>query len=53
MQSCMVDGGLMWSGQYPAETQERVETGDTEYKNKGGGPRLPSNHSFKVKSKER
>ena len=49
----MVDGGLLWDGQDPYVTQERAETRDMEYKNKVDGISLPSNHSFKVNSKER
>ena len=49
----MVDGGLLRAGQDPAVTQDRAKTRDTEYNNKGGGTSLPSNHSFKVNSKER
>ena len=49
----MVDGGLLWYVQDTAVTKERDETRDTEYKNEGGGPSLPSNYSFIVKSKER
>ena len=48
----MADGGLLWAGQDPDMTQERAKTRDTEDNNKGGGPSLPINHSFKVKSKE-
>ena len=49
----MVGGGLLRAGQYPAVTQDRAETRDVENENKGGVPIPPSNHSFKVKSKER
>ena len=49
----MVDGVLMWSGKDPALTQNRTKTRQTEDNNKGGGPSLPSNHSFKFKTKER
>ena len=48
----MVDGGLLWARQDPDVTQERAETRDTEDNNKGGGPSIPSNHSFKAQSKE-
>ena len=51
MYSYMVDGGLLWAGQDPAVTQDIYKTRDTEYNNKGGGTSLPSNHSYKVKSK--
>ena len=47
----MVDGGLLQAGKYPAVTQERYEMIDKEEKNKGGGTRPSSNHSFKVNSK--
>ena len=49
----MVDGVFMWSGQDIAVIKERAGKRDTEDKNKGDGPSLPSNHSFKYKSKER
>ena len=53
MYSCIVGGGLLQAGQDPAMTQDRAKTRDTEDNNKGGGTSLPSNHSFKVNSKER
>ena len=49
----MVDGGFMWDGQDPAVTQEKDKTRDTKDNSKGGGTSPPSNHSFKVKEKER
>ena len=49
----MVDGGLLWSGQDPAATQDKYETGYMEDKSKGYGPRPPSNPIFKFKEQER
>ena len=43
----MMDGVLMWYGQYPDVTQEKDETRDTEDKSKGGGSSPQNNHSFK------
>ena len=45
----MVDEGFLWDGKDSAVTQEKYKRGEMEYKSKGGGPRPPSNHSFKVK----
>ena len=50
MYSYMVDGGLVCYVQYTAVTKERDKTIDMQAKNKGGGPSLPSNYSFIVKS---
>ena len=48
----MVGGGLLWARQDPAVTKERAKTRDTEDNNKGGGPSIPTNHSFKIQNKE-
>ena len=52
MYSCIVDGGLMWAGQYPAVNQEKYETRDIKDNSKGGGTSPPSNHIFKVKEQK-
>ena len=47
-----MNGGLLWSGQNPAVTQEKDETRYTEENSKGGGPSPSSNHSFKFIEQE-
>ena len=49
----MVDGVFLWDGQYPAVTEDKYETRDTEDKIKVVVPIPPSNHIFKVKEQER
>ena len=49
----MANGGFLRSGQDPAVNQDKDETRDMENNSKGGGTSPPSNHSFKVKEKER